>query len=87
MHAPCAGLWGYFNFNWYTHVINRGYKTPLQTEDLPVLIDHDRAARVWSVFSRILYKRGEGNVQHGEHLAIGKAVMQMSGQRLYLQVM
>jgi hypothetical protein len=81
-----AGLWSYFNFNWYTYVIDIGYERSIQTDDLPVLIDDDRTISVWKRFSKLLYTRGQNNVINGEDLKIGRRVMNMSGYRLYLQV-
>eukprot|EP00953_Heterococcus_sp_UTEX-ZZ885_P040719 20800-Heterococcus_DN1.PRE.1 len=80
-----AGLWSYFNFNWYTYVIDIGYERSIQTDDLPVLIDDDRTISVWKRFSKLLYTRGQNNVINGEDLKIGRRVMHMSGYRLYLQ--
>jgi hypothetical protein len=81
-----ADLWSYFNFNWYTYVIDIGYERSIQTDDLPILIDDDRTISVWKRFSKLLYARGQNNVINGEDLKIGRRVMHMSGYRLYLQV-
>ena len=37
-----SSMWSYFHFNWYTPVINAGYKGDLTVDDLPVLVDYDR---------------------------------------------
>ncbi|KAG5181922.1 P-loop containing nucleoside triphosphate hydrolase protein [Tribonema minus] len=80
-----AGMFSYFHFNWYTRVINTGYKRPLQPEDLPQLIDHDRASFTWSIISRLLYPNGPNNVIDGSDLRVGLCVLKMGGGRIWLQ--
>jgi ATP-binding cassette subfamily C (CFTR/MRP) protein 1 len=80
-----AGMFSYFHFNWYTPVISTGAKRPLVDDDLPVMIDDDRSATVWTKFSALLYPRGQDGVREGDRLAVGLSVLRMGGNRVWLQ--
>ncbi|CAM9532825.1 unnamed protein product, partial [Ectocarpus sp. 12 AP-2014] len=43
-----SSIWSMYNFNWYTRVIDRGYKGELKMEQLPEIVDDDRAETIWA---------------------------------------
>ncbi|CAN0354496.1 unnamed protein product [Pylaiella littoralis] len=80
-----ASIWSLYNFGWYTRVIDKGFKTELKVEDLPDLVDDDRAESVWQRYSRLLYPRGATAVLNGEELFVGKNIVRLGGKRYFLQ--
>eukprot|EP00903_Cladosiphon_okamuranus_P011464 g10798.t1 len=80
-----SSIWSLYNFSWYTRVIDKGYKSELKIEELPDLVDDDRAEAVWEKYAKLLYPRGAGAVLDGEDLYVGKNIVRLGGKRYFLQ--
>ncbi|CBJ26643.1 conserved unknown protein [Ectocarpus siliculosus] len=80
-----SSIWSMYNFNWYTRVIDRGYKGELKMEQLPEIVDDDRAETIWARYAKLLYPRGQSAVLDGEELDVGRNIVRLGGKRYFLQ--
>ncbi|CAN0100738.1 unnamed protein product, partial [Ectocarpus sp. 4 AP-2014] len=80
-----SSIWSVYNFNWYTRVIDRGFKGELKMEQLPEIVDDDRAETIWARYAKLLYPRGQSAVLDGEELNVGRNIVRLGGKRYFLQ--